>query len=135
MKLKNSKPAAPLRRSSASTTRLGAVATRVIMPLIRAATLSGIISRLGAVPVFWAIRSTIGMKIATTPVELITAPSPPTTSISRTSRRVSLLPALATSQSPSRCATPVRTSPSPMTNSSAIRTTLGSLKPASASLW
>ena len=43
------------------------------MPLIRAATLSGIISRLGAVPVFWAIRSTIGMKIATTPVELITA--------------------------------------------------------------
>ncbi len=103
------------------------------MPLISAAKLKGIISWLGAVPVFWAMRSTIGMKIATTPVELMTAPSPATTDISRTISRASLLPALATSQSPSRCATPVRTSPSPSTNSSAIRITLGSAKPASAS--
>ena len=73
------------------------------------------------------------MKIATTAVELIIAPSPATATISRTSRRVSLLPALAFSQSPSRRATPVRTKPSPITNSAAIRTMLRSLKPASAS--
>ena len=63
------------------------------MPLISAATESGIMSRLGAVPVLWAMRSATGMKMATTPVELMNAPSPATTAISRTSRRVSLLPA------------------------------------------
>ena len=80
VKLKNWKPVGAAGGELALTTRFGAVATRVIMPLISAATLSGIISRLGAVPVFWAMRSTIGMKMATTPVELITAPSPATTS-------------------------------------------------------
>ena len=75
VKLKNRKPLAPARTSSLLTTRFGAVATSVVMPLIRAAKLSGIISWLGGVPVFWQIRITIGMKIATTPVELITAPS------------------------------------------------------------
>jgi hypothetical protein len=112
---------------------LGAVATSVVMPLSSAATLSGIISRLGAVPVFCAIRSTIGMKIATTPVELMTDPSDPTTSISKTSMRASLLPARSTSQSPSLWATPVRASPSPITKSAAMSTMLGSLNPASAS--
>ena len=43
---------------------------------------------------------TTGMKIATTPVELITEPNPATASISSTSRRASLLPARAISQSP-----------------------------------
>ena len=104
------------------------------MPLTNAATLSGIISRLGAVPVLPQIRRTTGMKIATTAVELISAPRPPTTSISNTSRRVSLAPADAFNQSPSRLATPVRTRPSPITNSAAIRTMLESLNPASASL-
>ena len=69
------------------TTRFGAVATSVIMPLISAAKLSGIISRLGAVPVLCAMRSATGMKIAVTAVELIVAPRPQTTSISRTSSR------------------------------------------------
>ena len=92
------------------------------MPLISAAKLSGIISRLGAVPVLWEMRSTTGMKMAVTAVELIIEPSPQTTSISRTSSRVSLLPAFAISQSPSRRATPVRTKPSPITNSAAMRT-------------
>ena len=83
------------------TTRFGAVATSVSMPLISAAKLSGIISRLGASPIFWQIRRTTGMKIATTAVELIIEPSPATAAISRTRRRVSLVPALAFSQSPS----------------------------------
>ena len=73
------------------------------------------------------------MKIATTPVELMMAPSPPTASISRTSSLVSLSPASEVNRSPSFCATPVRTRPCPMTNKVAISTTLGSAKPASAS--
>ena len=104
------------------------------MPLIRAATESGIMSRLGAVPVLWAMRSVTGMKMATTPVELMNAPSVATTPMSKTSRRVSLLPAFAVSQSPSRWATPVRTRPSPITNNAASSTMVESLKPASASL-
>ena len=39
-------------------------------------------SRLGAVPVFWAMRSATGMKIAMTPVELMKAPSPATATMS-----------------------------------------------------
>ena len=123
-----------MRISSALTTRLGAVATSVSIPLISAATLSGIISLPAGVPVFCEMRSTMGIKIATTPVELMTAPRPPTTSISSTSSFVSLLPARAISQSPRRCATPVRTRPSPMTNRAAISTMLGSAKPLIASL-
>ena len=103
------------------------------MPLISAAKLSGIISRPGAMPVFWQMRRTTGRKIATTAVELMTAPSPATAAISNTRRRVSLSPALALIQSPRRRATPVRTSPSPITNRTAISTTLESLKPAIAS--
>ncbi len=49
-----------------------------------------------------AMPSTTGMKIATTPVELITEPSAATASISRISKRVSLLPAVRISQSPRR---------------------------------
>jgi hypothetical protein len=113
VKLKKWNPAVPCLTNSALITRLRAVATRVSMPLISPAKLSGIISRLGAVPLFCDIRSTTGMKIATTAVELISASSPPTASISRTSSRVSLLPAVEFNQSPSRRATPVRTSPSP----------------------
>ena len=134
MKLKKRNPSKPCLASSAFTTRFGAVATSVSMPLTNAAMLSGIISRLGAVPVLPQMRKTTGMKIATTAVELIRAPRPPTTSISNTRRRVSLVPADAFNQSPSRLATPVRTRPSPMTKSAAIRTMLESLKPASASL-
>ena len=84
-------------------------------------------------PALCAMRSTTGIKIAVTAVELIVAPRPQTTSISRTISRISLLPAFAISQSPSRRATPVRTKPSPITNSAAIRTMFESLKPASAS--
>src|SRR5262245_41556306 len=83
VKLKKRKPSAPWRSSSPFTTKLGAVATSVIMPLINAATLSGIISRLGLIPVLCAIRNATGMKIAVTAVELIVAPRPQTTIISR----------------------------------------------------
>ena len=71
--------------------------------------------------------------MATTAVELIKEPRTPTTAISRISKRFSLLPAFASSQSPSRRATPVLTRPSPITNSAAINTIEGSENPASAS--
>ncbi|MNJ74440.1 hypothetical protein D3C77_713750 [compost metagenome] len=72
------------------------------MPLISPAKASGIIRRLGLMRSRAAMPMTIGMKIATTPVELITEPRVATASISSTSRRVSLLPAVRTSQSPMR---------------------------------
>jgi hypothetical protein len=62
------------------------VATSVSIPLISAAKLRGIMSRLGAVPRFFEMRSTTGMKMATTAVELIKEPRPPTAAISRISR-------------------------------------------------
>ncbi|MCY1183925.1 hypothetical protein D3C76_1372330 [compost metagenome] len=72
------------------------------MPLIKPAKASGIISRAGAIFSRPATPRATGMKMATTPVELITEPSPAAASISSTSSRVSLLPARATSQSPRR---------------------------------
>jgi len=134
VKLKKRKPSSPRRTNSLLTTRLGAVATNVIMPLIKAAKLSGIINRLGGVLVWCEIRIVTGMKIAVTAVELIVEPSPQTTDISNTTNRRSLFAAVRVSQSPKARATPVRTKPSPMTNRAAIKTILGSLKPANASV-
>ncbi|MNO05999.1 hypothetical protein D3C81_2275950 [compost metagenome] len=51
------------------------------MPLIKPAKLSGIISRDGEVCMRMETLNTTGIKIATTPVELIKAPSPATVSI------------------------------------------------------
>lgn len=113
--------------------RLGAVATRVIMPLIKAAIESGIISRPAGRRARCAIRSTMGMKIATTPVEEMKEPKAPALAISRKISRASLAPARAVSQSPSRWVTPVRTSASPMMKSAAISTTFGSERPSSTS--
>ena len=134
MTLKKLKPCSPSRNSSLFTTRLGGVATSVIIPLIRPAKLSGIIRRDGEVFIRMETLRTTGIKIATTPVELINAPSPATVSIRKTSIFVSLLPATLTSQLPTLVATPVRTKPSPIINSAAIRITFGSLKPENASL-
>ena len=78
----------------------GGVATRVIMPLISPAKPSGIISREGEIFIRAETLSTTGIKMATTPVELINAPSPATLTIRNTSRRVSPEPATRTSQSP-----------------------------------
>ena len=119
--------------SSLLTTRLGAVPTRVIIPLISAATLIGIIRRLADIPLMCAMRSATGMKMAMTPVELMIDPSNPTANMSRISRRVSLVPAVTASQSPSFWATPVLTRPSPITNNTAMSTMLESLNPAIAS--
>ncbi|MCY1425674.1 hypothetical protein D9M71_414670 [compost metagenome] len=102
VKAKKPKPRAPSRTSSLCTTTLGAVATRVSMPLIRPAKASGIIRRRGEMCMRAETLSSTGMKIATTPVELITEPSPATESISSTSRRVSLLAARRVSHSPMR---------------------------------
>ena len=131
--LKKSKPSRPSRSSSLFTTRFGGVATSVIMPLISPAKLSGIIRRDGEICMRMETLNTTGMKIATTPVELIKAPSPATVSIKKTSILVSLLPATLTSHEPILVATPVRTRPSPIINRAAIRITLGSLKPEKAS--
>ena len=64
--------------------------------------LSGIMSCRGERPVRAAMLSTTGMKIATTPVELITAPSAATESMSSTMSRGVFFPARAESQSPRR---------------------------------
>ncbi|MNN70120.1 hypothetical protein D3C81_1859520 [compost metagenome] len=72
------------------------------MPLIKPAKLRGIIRRLGDSLRRAAMLSTTGMKIATTPVELMTEPRPATDTISSTSRRASLLPARSLIHSPMR---------------------------------
>ncbi|SRN45190.1 Uncharacterised protein [Shigella flexneri] len=99
------------------------------MPLISPAKLNGIIRRDGEVCIRMATLNTTGIKIATTLVELINAPSPATVSINKTNILISLLPATLTSHVPITVATPVRTKPSPIINKAAIRTTLGSEKP------
>ncbi len=131
--LKKLKPSSPSRSSSLLTTRFGGVATSVIMPLISPAKLRGIIRRDGEICMRIETLSTTGIKMATTPVELINAPRPATVSIKKTNILVSLLPATLTSQEPMLVATPVRTRPSPMINRAAIKITLGSLKPEKAS--
>jgi hypothetical protein len=78
VKSKKPKPAKPACWSAPSATRFGGVPTSVSMPLISPAKLSGIISRPGASFCRSATSSTTGMKIATTPVELMIAPSPET---------------------------------------------------------
>ena len=70
-----------LRANSELTTRFGAVAINVIIPLISPATLNGIINPRGEIFIFWQITNTTGIKIATTPVELIKEPSPATANI------------------------------------------------------
>ncbi|MNC13076.1 hypothetical protein D3C75_608080 [compost metagenome] len=100
VKPKKPKPWMPWRISSLFTTMLGGVATSVIMPLMRPAKPSGIISRPAGIPIRFATLSTTGMKMATTPVLLITAPRVATATISSTSSRVSLLPATFTRASP-----------------------------------
>src|SRR5699024_6471052 len=99
------------------------------MPLISPAKLNGIIRRDGEVCIRMATLNTTGIKIATTPVELINAPSPATVSLNKTNILISLLPATLTSHVPITVASPVRTKPSPIINKAAIRTKLGSEKP------
>ena len=132
--LKKLKPLSPSRNSSLLTTRFGGVATSVIMPLINPAKLSGIIRREGEISMRMETLKTTGIKMATTPVELMNAPSPATVIISNTSIFTSLLPATLTSQAPITVATPVRTRPSPIMNKAAIKITLGSLNPEKASV-
>ncbi|CZV96696.1 Uncharacterised protein [Enterobacter hormaechei] len=79
--LKKLNPSSPSRISSLFTTRFGGVATSVIMPLMSPAKLNGIISRDGEICILMQTLSTTGIKMATTPVELINAPSPATVSI------------------------------------------------------
>ena len=129
---KKRKPCTPWRSSSLFTTKFGAVATSVIMPLMSAAKLRGIMSLPEPIPVLCAMRSTTEMKLAVTAVAHGRSEATDN-DMSRTMRRTSLLPALVINQSPSCWATPVRTRPSPITKSAAIRTMFGSLKPASAS--
>ena len=70
------------------------------MPLTKAAKDSGMSRRRAFSSVFAEIVSTTGMKTATTAVELMTLPSAPAESISRSSIRVSLAPPTRMSQRP-----------------------------------
>jgi hypothetical protein len=112
---------------------LGGVAINVSRPLISAAIDSGIMSRELLEPVCATRPRTMGMKMATIPVELMKAPIEATTSISSVIRRVSLPWPTRASQVPTAAATPVLTSPSPTMNSPPIISTEESLKPATAS--
>ncbi len=89
---KKPNPSYPARSNCPCTIKLGGVAMSVNMPLMSAAMLSGIMSRPGGTLAWRAMRSTAGIKIATTPVELITMPRTATTSINKTMSRFSLLP-------------------------------------------
>ncbi|MGB5694762.1 MAG: hypothetical protein WBM46_03840 [Polyangiales bacterium] len=77
-----------------------AVAIKVSMPLISAPYETGIKKRARLRPVSDAMRSTIEMKIATTPVEPMTIPSHVATNIKRTSKRISLVPPILSKRSP-----------------------------------
>ena len=87
---KKPKGSSPRPVRAALTTRFGAVAISVISPLISAATESGIISVDRLMPVLATRPRTTGMNMATMPVELMNAPTAPTTTISSTMSRVSL---------------------------------------------
>ncbi|MNL22224.1 hypothetical protein D3C87_1435570 [compost metagenome] len=71
---------------------MGVVATNVSIPLMEAATPMGISILRLAMPDFREIRSTMGMKMATTAVELITAPIIPTAPITSSTSQLSLFP-------------------------------------------
>src|SRR3974377_393947 len=105
----------------------------VIIPLISAATDTGMSMRLLFNPVFLAIFRTTGMNMATIAEELIKAPIPPTSNMTSTIRRVSLPPPSPITASPRRYATPVFTNPSPTIKIATIRITTGLPKPANAS--
>ena len=132
VKEKNSKDLCPACCNCAETTKLGAVDTNVNMPLIKPAKLNGIINLLVSAFILVAMLNTIGIKIATIPVELITDPNKATEIINSTINLVSLFLDCRTSQSPTLNATPVRTKPSPMIKNTATINTLLSLNPAKA---
>ena len=71
---------------------LGDDAISVIIPLISAATDSGMSMRLLFNPAFLAIVRTTGMSMATIAEELMKAPTPPASNMMSTTRRVSLPP-------------------------------------------
>ena len=73
-------------------TRFGVVATSVSMPLVSAAMLTGMSMRARDTPDWRAMRMTMGMKIATTAVELMTEPIKPTRAMINTTSRRSFEP-------------------------------------------
>ena len=93
----------------------------------------GMRSLAGSSPVRSAMRSTTGMKMATTPVLLMREPSRPTASMMSRVSNQALLPPRSASQSPTPLATPVRARASPTTNMAPMSTMLELLKPAMAS--
>ncbi len=84
--------------SSSVTTMFGGVAISVSMPLMSAAYDIGMSRCCSLSLASDAIRNTMGMKTATTAVELMTAPSVAAASMMRIRRRVSLDPPRARSQ-------------------------------------
>src|SRR5262249_6826821 len=80
-----------------------------------------------------ATTTTTGKSAATAPLGLISAVSNAEISIVNTSKRKRLEPARATSLCPTHVVTPVASSPSLTTNNDAMKRTVGSPKPDSAS--
>ena len=78
------------------------------------------------VPSRTAISTTTGSSAATAPLTVISAVSPPHSSMSRTTRRVRLSPAPAITRWPAHAVTPVASRPSLTTKSAAMSTTAGS---------
>ena len=133
VKLKKPSEARPRDFRASSMIMLGDDAISVIIPLISAATDSGMSMRLLFNAAFLAIVRTTGMSMATIAEELMKAPTPPASNMMSTTRRVSLPPPSFITPSPRRCATPVFTKPSPTIKIAAIRITAGLPKPANAS--
>ena len=133
VKLKKPSAARPRDFRASSMIMLGDDAISVIIPLISAATDSGMSMRLLFNPAFLEIVRTTGMSMATIAEELMKAPTPPASNMMSTTRRVSLPPPSFITPSPRRCATPVFTKPSPTIKMAAIRITAGLPKPANAS--
>ena len=130
---KNPKPSYPSFISAPFAIRLGEVATSVVMPLIIPANASGIISFEGGMPRRLQMLRVTGMKIATTPVVLITDPSRATEHISMAIRAASDFPERRSIQSPPAAETPVLASPELIANIRAIIMTLESENAANAS--
>ena len=93
---------------------------------------SGMSSCDGGRPSRTAMTTTTGSRAATAPFTLMSAVSPATSSIIRTSSRVRLSPTRAMSSWPAQAVTPVASRPSLTTNRAAMKMTAGSPKPASA---
>ena len=129
------KPKAPTPASSAAseTITLTGVPVSTSSEPACAAKATGSRSCDGERPSRSANNTVTGRSAATAPLTLISAVNPATSSMVRTTSRVRLSPTASISRWPAQAVTPVASSASLTTNSEAMKITVGSPKPASAS--